>query len=146
MSMPISNDRVSKKQETEHKKSEFNLKTENNSKQEIVSKSSKSLENKFILSGEVLYFKALEDYLNYAEKIPQNATFTPKVHSVSQHFDYEPGFRIEAIYKFNPWELGASFLRYHIHPPTENASDKAFGLLATLATPVWGALGNNQSN
>lgn len=99
--------------------------------------------NQFVVFGDCIYFKALEDSLNYAEKIPQNATFTPTVKSVSQKFDYELGFRIGLAYNFAPWEFTTAWMRYYIDPPTRHASEEDFGLLATLTTPVWGALGNS---
>jgi len=102
--------------------------------------------NQFILFGDFLYFKAIEDSLTYAERLPQDFSFTPKVNSISQDFDYEPGFRVGAIYRFKPWELSANWMRYYINPPSKHASDRLFGLLATMSTPVWGALGNNQAN
>jgi len=101
--------------------------------------------NQFSLFGDFLYFKALEDSINYAEKIPQDFTFTPKVNSISQRFDYEPGFRIGAVYEFSDWEVYSSWMRYYIRPPARKASDNFFGILSTLSTPVWGALGNDQT-
>lgn len=99
--------------------------------------------SQFILVGDFIYFKALEDSLNYAERVPQNATFTPKVKSISQKFDYEPGFRVGMGCNFAPWEFTTVWMRYYIDPPTKHVSERDFGLLATLATPVWGALGNS---
>src|SRR5690348_12445395 len=95
------------------------------------------------LFGDFLFFKSVEDSLNYAERLPQNSTFTPKVKSVGQKFDYEPGFRIGLSYRSDPWEFKTLWMHYDISPPSRKASESDFGLLATLATPVWGALGNS---
>jgi hypothetical protein len=101
------------------------------------------VKNHLFLSGDFLFFKAIEDSLNYAEKLPQNSTFSPKVKSVGQRFDYEPGYRVGAVYSNNPWKFTMMWMHYDISPSSRQASESDFGLLATLATPVWGALGNS---
>ena len=101
------------------------------------------VKNNFCLFGDLLFFKSVEDSLNYAERLPQNSTFTPKVKSIGQKFDYEPGFRVGLSYRSDPWEFKTLWMHYAISPSARKASASDFGLLATLATPVWGALGNS---
>ena len=93
-----------------------------------------------------LYFKAVEDSLAYAERVPQNATFTPTVESISQQFEYAPAFRLGGGYDFGDglWNLLGCWTRYAARPAALHATDAEFGILATLSIPVWGALGNSQ--
>ena len=105
---------------------------------EAISSSKNSNQKPFSLFGELLYFKATEDSLDYAERIPQTSTFTPRVDTASQHFTYQPGFRIGVGYILTPLDLTVTWMRYHAQPPTEHAFDDDFGLLATLAGPVSG--------
>lgn len=104
--------------------------------------------NFFYLFGDFLYFKAIEDSLVYAEKVPQTATFQPKVKNVKQHFEYKPGFRVGAGYDFDQyrWKLRSSWMYYKISPAKRHAFDPNFSLLAILDIPVWGALGNSLTN
>ena len=105
-------------------------------------------ENHFSLFGDVLYFKAIEDSIKYAEHIPQNQTFTPTVKSISQDFEYNPGFRVgvNGAFDHELWNVRATWMHYRARPQSKHASTTDFGLLATFAVPVWGSLGNSQVN
>jgi len=111
-------------------------------------KSNTKKDNRFSLFGDVLYFKMTEGSINYAELVPQNATYTPTVKSISQEFDYKPGFRIGACGAIGSelWNIKATWMYYRASPRSRKASRTGFGILATLSTPVWGSQGNSQVN
>ena len=94
--------------------------------------------------AEALYFKAIEDSLKYAERIPQNATFRPKTSSVEQNFCYDPGVRLGLIFPIFPskWQLETSWMYFHANPSERHAKDDDYGILASLLIPTWGATGN----
>jgi hypothetical protein len=95
--------------------------------------------------AEALYFKAIEDSLKYAERFPQNATFTPQTSGIDQKFSYEPGFRVGVVVPihYDQWQLKMTWMSLESRPPARHAYSNDFSIFASLDIPDWGASGNS---
>lgn len=106
-------------------------------------KSGKTL---FTFYGEWLYFKAAEDSLKYAQRTPQNPTFTPKSKPVYQDVDYASGLRVGSSLQFHHYnaELGADWMWYAPEGKVTKSKSDNFSVVAILALPTYGIDQNSQ--
>ncbi len=91
-------------------------------------------ESYFYVDGELLYWTAEVANLSYAfqnEPIPGGGTEVTKLFSVD--YDWNPGFRLQASYKFKDyWDLTANFTSFQTHgkdsiaPPSNGSIVEAF--------------------
>lgn len=99
----------------------------------------------FSIFGDFLYFKPVADSLQSTQKVPQEVpNFKPKTVVLDQDFDFGPGMRLGAILHipYGEWDLAASWTRFYSSNESFHACEPDFGLLATLALPVYAASGN----
>ncbi|MES2273612.1 MAG: Lpg1974 family pore-forming outer membrane protein [Chlamydiota bacterium] len=100
---------------------------------------------KAIFSVDFLYFKAVEDSLVYARRVPQNPTYQPVIRSIEQSFGWDRGVRAQLIVPLPPenLELGASWICFLAKPPAVRTDNSEYGIYAGLAIPVFGSAGNS---
>jgi hypothetical protein len=95
--------------------------------------------------GDFLYFKAVADSLQTTQKVPQQVpNFKPTTTILDQDFEFSPGMRLGMIYHipYGEWDLTANWTRFYSKNSNLHACEPDFGLLATLALPVYAASGN----
>lgn len=101
-------------------------------------------EHNVSLDAEFLYFKISENSLSYAQKIPQDATYQPRVHKIDQIFTWDPGARASLNYynAVNKWEFSGTWSYFHTNPPEVKYEDANNGVSASLLLPAYGVDGN----
>jgi hypothetical protein len=101
----------------------------------------------FAFSADLLYFKATEDSLRYAEIVPQTPTYNPIISYLDQEFVWDPGLRVSLVLpKMKKYEISGGWTYFQAKPPTVTASDPHYGIVAGLATPIIGYSGNFLTN
>jgi hypothetical protein len=91
----------------------------------------------FDLKGSFLYWFSQQNGLGYTTK--PESTFTTsdfsKGNLVHPHFDWEPGFRIDAAYKFKEshWTLGADYIWYHGKAHGSKSAEVTEGMFPALS-------------
>jgi hypothetical protein len=126
----------------------INIKNKSNSNKHPCYEDFKYKKPIWTVFGEWLYFKATEDSLKYAQKTPQNPTFTPTSKPLYQDFDYRSGLRVGLAFQFagSNAELGVEWMWYAPEIPTTRAHSDNFGILAVLALPAYGIDQNSQAS
>lgn len=98
------------------------------------------------ISVEFLYFKAIEDTLRYAEKIPQSPTAQPVYHSIEQEWAYDPGVRASLSFAIGPdWEIAGVWTYIRPTPPSVSDYDDFNSIFMSLDVPVFNSTGNTQA-
>ena len=98
----------------------------------------------FTFFTDVLYMKAIEDGLRYAET--NSFTFSPPGNSIEQDFNYEFGVRVGVTIPIKEDELscGIIYTRYHAEPDCVTKIDSQQFIFACLGAPTYLPYGNTQ--
>jgi hypothetical protein len=100
------------------------------------------------ISLEALYFKAIEDSVQYAEIVPQFPTDEPVIKSLEQEHSWDPGVRASFSFPlfYDKWQMEFDYTYFRSAPDRLKKSDSSHSIFASLVIPIIGINGNVFAN